>query len=497
MMDISKFKRTRLAANNSSFFMVGFLFCIIALVGAQFLFTSLMAGSAAAGGSGPTTSTLFLSPPGDSVNSNMYTAITLDPSIQVSTTYSGNFSDYDCVILDAGYPGIPAIKSDLITYVKNGGGLLLVSSPELTANASLLVDLGILKSGAEVHENPKGKLATIDQPSGSEGHPLSRKIEWNSMPELATYTNLSLSKSDSTGNINSTNTTILLDRYVFIDEGVASDDPLLIDKTLGSGHVLFHVGYLGNPKDSNYQVKVWPYFNYMFYVSIQYLANPASEIVSYGTWAYSPVPHFNEQVIIGVYVCAMLVLAIAMFFIVKRASKRTRLDQASLDAAKVETVKKEETIELGDEKRKFIADLMASGKDPEEIEAEIAKIANVDLTDKWEQVGSHKQISGFLFGFFMGIIVLIPQIVVTAILLPQYILPFPQVNGWMDLTRNFFSAIWTAFDVGTSIALAKYFSQYRITQPDKAIHYAQIFVWWQMMSGVVQIFNRHRELGNR
>jgi O-antigen/teichoic acid export membrane protein len=449
-----------------------------------------MAGSSAAGGGGPTISTLYLAPADDLENSNTKSAITLDPSIGVSTntSYSGNFSEFDCVILDAGYSGIPAIKNDLITYVKNGGGLLLVSSPELTANASLLVDLGILITGAVVHENPRTRLATIDQPSGSEGHPLSRKVEWNSMPELADYTNISKSNTDSTGNINVTGTTILLDRYVFIDEGAVSDDPLLIDKVLGSGHVLFHVGYLGNPKASNYQVKVWPYFNYMFYVSIQYLANPTSEIVSYGTWAYSPVPHRNEQVIIGVYVCAMLVLAVTLFFIVKRASKRSRLDQASLDAAKVETVKKEETIELGEEKRKFIADLMASGKDPEEIEAEIAKIANVDLTDKWEQVGSHKQISGFLFGFFMGIIVLIPQIVVTAILLPQYILPFPQVNGWMDLTRNFFSAIWTAFDVGTSIALAKYFSQYRITQPDKAIHYAQIFVWWQMMSGVLQIF---------
>jgi hypothetical protein len=338
MIDISRFKRSRLAAKHNSFFLVGFMFCMVAVVGAQFLFANLMVNSSGAGSSGPTSSTLFLAPADDFENSTLYSAITLDPAIEVSTTYSGNFSDYDCVVLDAGYPGINTIANDLITYVKNGGGLLLVSSPELTANSSFLVDLEILIAPI-AHENTK--LATIDQPAGNDGHPLSRKIEWNSMPEIARYTNLSSSNTNASGNINSTGTTILLDRYVFIEEGAASDDALLIDKELGNGHVLYFAGYLGNPKDNNYQVKVWPYFNYMFYVSIQYVVNPVGEVVSYGTWAYSPVPHFTEQVIIGVYVCAMLVLAVTLFSIVKRVSARTRLDQVSIEAAKVKIVKEE------------------------------------------------------------------------------------------------------------------------------------------------------------
>ena len=43
------------------------------------------------------------------------------------------------------------------------------------------------------------------------------------------------------------------------------------------------------------------------------------------------------------------------------------------------------------------------------------------------------------------------------------------------------------FDVGTSFALAKYFAQYRVKNPDKSIHYIQIFIWWQILTGMVQI----------
>ncbi len=212
------------------------------------------------------------------------------------------------------------------------------------------------------------------------------------------------------------------------------------------------------------------------------------EFPTYGNWAFSPVPHGTEQAIIVVYVIAMLILAVWIFLYVRRRSAKSRIDAASLEAAKAETKREDETIELPEEKRALIKQLMESNLNPEEIEKELSKVAEVDLTDKWEQVGSHKQIGGFLFGFFMGVILLIPQLVIVGYLFPQLILPFPQVNGWMDLTRNFFGAVWVAFDVGTSVALAKYFAQYRVKQPEKAIHYVQIFVWWQMLSGVAQIF---------
>jgi O-antigen/teichoic acid export membrane protein len=41
--------------------------------------------------------------------------------------------------------------------------------------------------------------------------------------------------------------------------------------------------------------------------------------------------------------------------------------------------------------------------------------------------------------------------------------------------------------MGTSVAHMKYFSEYRVKNPGKAIQYAQFYVWWQALTGAVQV----------
>jgi flavin reductase (DIM6/NTAB) family NADH-FMN oxidoreductase RutF len=52
---------------------------------------------------------------------------------------------------------------------------------------------------------------------------------------------------------------------------------------------------------------------------------------------------------------------------------------------------------------------------------------------------------------------------------------------------QFFNFAWLFFDMGTSIAFVKYLSQYRVDDPRKGIQYGQVFVWWQALSGAVQV----------
>ncbi|MHA1246402.1 MAG: oligosaccharide flippase family protein [Candidatus Thorarchaeota archaeon] len=66
-------------------------------------------------------------------------------------------------------------------------------------------------------------------------------------------------------------------------------------------------------------------------------------------------------------------------------------------------------------------------------------------------------------------------------------MPFPQAAGWYSFSVNLFMGLWTVFDLGTSVALAKYFAEYRVSHPEEAVKYAQIFVWFQCITGVVQI----------
>ena len=41
--------------------------------------------------------------------------------------------------------------------------------------------------------------------------------------------------------------------------------------------------------------------------------------------------------------------------------------------------------------------------------------------------------------------------------------------------------------MGTSVAFIKYLSQYRVNDPRKGIQYGQVFVWWQALSGAIQV----------
>ena len=65
-------------------------------------------------------------------------------------------------------------------------------------------------------------------------------------------------------------------------------------------------------------------------------------------------------------------------------------------------------------------------------------------------------------------------------------MPFPNAAGVYSIVNDLFSALWLFLDVGTSIALVTYFSAHRIERPEKAVHYIQIFVFWQLLSGIVQ-----------
>ncbi len=479
-MRSGKPKNSLLTAKNTKFFVVGFIMCMAVVLGAELLFPSLMMSARGQSPAVPMSKVLYIATPAELGASDVLDALSLDPSLSVSTSFNGSFAGYDCVVWDSARSLNTTEATDLVAFVDGGGGLLAIASSALTSDPQVLVNLSIIVAPT-TSENQK--LCNVDIPAATLSHPFAGKVEWNSIPEIVNYTAIQIS------NLNGTGTTVLLDRYLNVDDAGQNKDPLLVEKHLGNGSVLFYTGYFGSAnRDINKQVRLWPYFNYMFYGSIMYISGEEASIPTYGSWVYSPVPHASEQKTIAVYVTIMAVFAFALFFIVRRKSRRVKMDDKTLAAAQVEAKKEESTLELDEAKKQRIKELMDSGMAPEAVYAELAKLAEVDLKDQWEQVGSHRQIGGFLFGLFMGILVLVPQLVIFGYVFPQIVLPFPQVNGWMDMTKNFFGAVWTAFDVGTSVALAKYFAQYRVKQPEKAIHYVQIFVWWQMLSGVVQIF---------
>ena len=204
--------------------------------------------------------------------------------------------------------------------------------------------------------------------------------------------------------------------------------------------------YLTN--GSNPQIQEWAYYNYLIYHLVERAAG--REPLTFADYPGSPVPHAPERNILLGVMGLMLVTTFTAFFFVRRYSLRhpEELDKIISDRTKFQ-VHEEST--------------------------------------EWENVGFHRPLSGFLVALSVGLVLFIPLIIYQNLILPTYILPSAQALGIWGRVTQFFNFAWTFFDMGTSIAFIKYLSEHRVKDPKKGIQYGQVFVWWQALSGAVQV----------
>jgi hypothetical protein len=331
---------------------------------------------------------------------------------------------------------------NISAYFAGGGNIFIIFGPKSRNVDVLLLSLNISATLAN-SSIPKPGTTGINYTTGFEDHPIVRNVQWSSAPSIRNHTVI---------------TGINVSMSVLLDDRDANGHPFLaLHAPASAGKLALFTPWVA-PGGNNQQIEIWPYFNYAIFLTTSFLfTDDPAVLPTFAGWASSPVPHAGDTLVIGILVCTLGGTAFGLFFFQRRKSRRSQIELSQQAMAEITREKKEQQPE------------------------------HQDLNDSWEQVGTHKQISGFLFGLFAGILLGIPQIILTGVVFPRWIMPFPQVAGWFDWIKQFFQAVWMAFDVGTSIALAKYFAQYRVKQPQKAVHYIQIFVWWQLLSGVVQM----------
>ncbi len=234
---------------------------------------------------------------------------------------------------------------------------------------------------------------------------------------------------------------------------VSSVQPLVVAYETGEwilwkahGDTFVVNAFLGD--DINPQIQEWGYFNYLIYHLVERAGG--REPMSFAAYPISPVPHEGEQVILFVVLALMVVSAFAAFAYVRRysLSHPEELDQIVSDRGRFE-VREEAT--------------------------------------GWEQVGFHRPLSGFLVALSTGVVLFIPLIIYQNLILPSFILPSAQALGIWGRVTQFFNLAWFVFDMGTSIAFVKYMAQHRVDDPKRGIQYGQVFVWWQFLSGAVQV----------
>lgn len=395
----------------------------------------------------------------------MHVTVQTPPSVDFST-----LTDYHVVVVND-----VILTSDQISTLETWGegvnhGIMIIMGPLLTNNFTLLTTLGITTASslsnnsgyiAEQSElNTKKGLSYVNTEDVSDDNPLVSSIVWNTAPETFYFTLIPNLASDVTSYI----------KMQWTNGGfVKTDYPLIAGKSLGSNshsNVYVLSGWFQNEFDdinSNEHMMVWLYFNYLMYVTAQSSIN-YDPIPDYGSWNSSPVPHLDAQIILGVVVVVIGVGSFGAYALVRKRKKEHReifiTDKDIIEKPNDDTA----------------ADVLA----PEEI--------FVDEEDKWETIGMHRQIAGFFKLFFVMVLLLIPQLVVTSFVMPVFLNPYAQASGWYSYTLRFFEAIWLVFDMGFNFAITKYFAQHRLERPEKAYHYVQLFIWWEILSGVAQVF---------
>ncbi len=257
--------------------------------------------------------------------------------------------------------------------------------------------------------------------------PLVEQIVWNSSPQVRDRARV--------GGI----------ELVPLVSGYETEELVLGQGRVGAGTLYLFTPFLDS---ANPQIQEWPYFNYLIYALVVRAAG--AEPLSFAAYPASPVPHAAERTTLFLILGGILATAVAAFLLVRRYSRAH----------------------------------------PEAIEAIVAdreKYAAREAGTAWEEVGFHRPLGGFLLALMFGLVLFIPLIIYQNMVLPAFILPSAQALGIWGRVTQFFQVAWWFFDMGTSAAFIKYLSEYRVTDPRKGIQYGQLFVWWQALSGAVQV----------
>lgn len=199
---------------------------------------------------------------------------------------------------------------------------------------------------------------------------------------------------------------------------------------------------------ANPQIQEWAYFNYLVYNLAARAAGRAP--LSFADYPASPVPHQGERRALIALMAGLLILQGVLFWAVRRYSHAH----------------------------------------PEALDTLVAQenlYSERQAKTEWEEVGFHRPLGGFMMAFMLGLVLFIPLIIYQSLVLPVYILPSAQALGIWGRVTQFFNLLWMFFDMGTGLAFVKFFSQHRVDDPRKAVKYAQVFVWWQALSGSVQV----------
>lgn len=318
--------------------------------------------------------------------------------------------------------------SGVMSAVRDQGlGMVLFLGPQLDTQLVGLAPLGLGWGGGWGTE----PISIESVPDVAD--PLLAQISWTSAPQIKARSLVAGVSSESK-----------LETLVHTDE---SHQLILGRQAVGNGWVYIFTPWIPPDEAHNPDLLEWPYWNYLVY----HLAVQAAggEPVSYADYSGSPVPHGPQQVGLVAALGIMLASTGGVFVWVRSYSRR---HPEALD--------------------RIVADLRRYNKLRE---------------SPWEEVGFHRPLAGFLFLIAVGLVLFIVIMIYQQTVLYGTLLRSAQARGAWSLVTTFFNTFWILFDWGTATAFVKFFAQRRVDDPREGIKFAQLFVWWQAITGTIQL----------
>ena len=405
------------------------------------------------------------------------TRLLLDPS----THRAANLDDAATAVYQDNLPPPGPQLEALKARVASGMGVVLILGRHTDAAALASFTSDAIKQTGSVdvargaaHGQGLEHIAAVVNWVGPKADPLARNISWLSAVRVHERSLLDANGAEILVKTNAR-------------DPVAPGTPILLRIHSGKGTIYVLNEWLRNGDQrariasmltmlggiegaENYDFQRWPYFNWLLYAMSR--AAAGAPTVAYGDWIASPVPDRAQVRILAAIFFAMFAMFVIAYVIVRRYSLRhpellEHFYRSTLSA-------KPQPASLG-----------AAAATP----AAPASRADTARGDpRWEVVGFHRPLSGFFYNYLLSLIIMIPlNFAVTFYIERNFVNPFLEARGAWAAVTQFMLIFFTLLDLGTSQAMVKYFAEYRLTDPARAITFAQFFIWFHAIAGMFQI----------
>jgi len=104
----------------------------------------------------------------------------------------------------------------------------------------------------------------------------------------------------------------------------------------------------------------------------------------------------------------------------------------------------------------------------------------------WDEIGFHKPLGGFWYNMLFLMINMVTGVFLTSWMI-SYFYPFPESLGFISTVDGMFGLLFFTFDIGTAAIMERFVPAARINNQLRMLQYIRYFIWYQMMTGLIQV----------